>query len=113
MWMVWFSIVILQQLYEKWCKQQFNIISGDFAAFEDKKTLNAFDLFISGSNAKKGIADKERKIVEKDLQAKIYTAVKAKDTTSLNKFYNEFIKVADLKVNKNDNKCFTHFLTLQ
>jgi orotate phosphoribosyltransferase-like protein len=71
--------------------------SGNFAAFEDKKTLNAFDLFISGSNAKKGIADKERKLVEKDLQAKIYTAVKAKDTTSLNTYYNEFIKVADLK----------------
>jgi hypothetical protein len=80
---------------------KFNIIKGNFAAFEDKKTLNAFDLFISGSNAKKGIADKERKLVEKDLQAKIYTAVKAKDTTSLNTYYNEFIKVADLKVINN------------
>lgn len=71
---------------------------GDFAAFEDKKILNAFDLFISGSTAKKGIADKERKIVEKDLQANIYAAVKAKDATKLKSFYTEFIKVADLQV---------------
>ena len=71
---------------------------GDFAAFEDKKILNAFDLFISGSTAKKGIADKERRVTEKAILANIYDAVKAKDASKLKASYNEFIKVADLQV---------------
>lgn len=72
----------------------------DFAAFEDKKILNAFDLFISGSTAKKGIADKERRIAEKAIQANIYAAVKAKDSAKLKTTFTEFIKIADLQVSK-------------
>lgn len=70
----------------------------DFAAFEDKKILNAFDLFISGSTAKKGIADKERRVAEKAIQANIYAAVKAKDSAKLKSTFTEFIKIADLQV---------------
>lgn len=70
---------------------------GDFAAFEDKKILNAFDLFISGSNAQKSTIAKQRCSAEKAIQAKIYAAVKAKDSSKLKSEYAEFIKVADLK----------------
>lgn len=69
---------------------------GDFAAFEDKRTLNGFDLFISGSNAQKSAITKERKSAELAIQAKIYDAVKAKDAGKLKSSYDEFIKVADL-----------------
>ena len=72
--------------------------NGDFAAFEEKKILNAFDLFISGSTAKKGIADKERRVAEKAIQANIYAAVKAKDASKLKSSFTEFIKIADLQV---------------
>lgn len=72
--------------------------NSDFAAFEDKKILNAFDLFISGSTAKKGIADKERRIAEKAIQANIYAAVKSKDSSKLKSSFTEFIKIADLQV---------------
>lgn len=71
---------------------------GDFAAFEDKKILNAFDLFISGSTAKKGIADKQRNAAEKAILTNIYSAVKSKDAAKLKDSYNEFIKIADLQV---------------
>eukprot|EP01036_Dinobryon_divergens_P029494 gene29494-38597_t len=70
---------------------------GDFAAFEDKKTVNAFDLFISSSNALGGKISKERKSVEKSLEAQIYSAVKAKDASKLTAAIKEFVSVADLK----------------
>jgi hypothetical protein len=66
---------------------------GDFSAFEDKKILNGFDLFISASNAQKSTIAKERKAAEKNLQAKIYDAVKNKDQSKLKTAYSEFIKV--------------------
>jgi hypothetical protein len=71
---------------------------GDFSAFENKKTLNAFDLFISGSNALGSKTDKERAAAEKAIQANIYSAVKAKDAGKLRASYDEFIKVSNLKV---------------
>jgi orotate phosphoribosyltransferase-like protein len=67
--------------------------SGNFAAFEDKKTLNAFDLFISGANALNGIADKEAKAAEKAIYADIYSAVKAKDAGKLKANFDKFIAV--------------------
>ena len=70
---------------------------GDFAAFEEKKTVNAFDLFISSSNALGGKVSKERKAVEKSLEAQIYSAVKAKDAAKLTAAIKEFVAVADLK----------------
>lgn len=69
----------------------------DFAAFEDKRIVNAFDLFISGSNALNSQVDKERKAAEKSIQANLYAAVKAKDANKLRAAYNDFVKVADLK----------------
>jgi len=71
--------------------------SGDFSKFEEKKIVNAFDLFISGSNALKSTAMKETKKVELVLEAKIFNAVKAKDAATLKSTFAEFIKVADLK----------------
>lgn len=77
--------------------------TGNFAAFEDKKAINGFDLFISSSNSQKSAIAKERKAAELKLEADIYTAVKAKDASKLKNAYNEFIKVADLKSDyKND-----------
>ena len=73
------------------------VSKGDFAAFEDKKTLNAFDLFISSSNALGGKISKERKAAETAIEANIYSAVKAKDASKLASAYSEFVKVADLK----------------
>jgi len=70
---------------------------GNFDAFAAKKSINSFDLFISGSNAKKNDATKARKAAEKELEAKIYAAVQAKDAGKLKSAYDEFIKVADLK----------------
>lgn len=69
----------------------------NFAAFEDKKALNAFDLFISGANALNSAKDKENKKAELNLQKELYAAVKAKDASKLRAAYNNFIKVADLK----------------
>lgn len=71
--------------------------NGDFAKFEDKKTVNTFDLFISSSNSLGGKIAKERKAAEKSLQAQIYAAVKAKDSSKLSSAVKEFIEVADLK----------------
>eukprot|EP01038_Epipyxis_sp_PR26KG_P007124 gene7124-9722_t len=71
--------------------------SGNFAAFEDKKAINGFDLFISASNALNSKTDKERKAAEKSIQANLYAAVKAKDSGKLKSAYADFIKVADLK----------------
>lgn len=73
------------------------VSKGNFAAFDNKKVLNAFDLFISGSNAKGGIKGKETKKAELALQAKIYEAVKAKNSAALKSAYDEFIQIADLK----------------
>jgi hypothetical protein len=73
-----------------------DVMKGNFAAFEQKKILNAFDLFISESNAQKSTIAKERKSAELALQAKIYDAVKNKDRGQLSTSYGEFIKVADL-----------------
>ena len=70
---------------------------GNFAAFEDKKAKNSFDLFISASNAQKGIKQKETKKAELAIQAKINDAVKSKNAGALKSAYDEFIKVADLK----------------
>lgn len=69
----------------------------DFAAFEDKKSQNAFDLFISGANALNGKIDKEHKASEKAILANIKSAVSSKDASKLRSSYSEFIKVADLK----------------
>lgn len=74
-----------------------DVAKGNFAAFENKKVLNAFDLFISASNAKGGIKGKETKKTELALQSKIYEAVKSKNSAALKSAYDEFIKVADLK----------------
>eukprot|EP01031_Cornospumella_fuschlensis_P012582 gene12582-15371_t len=70
---------------------------GDFGAFEDKKVSNAFDLFISGSNALNSKIDKQRKAEETKILADIKSAVKSKDATKLKAAYNNFVKVADLK----------------
>jgi hypothetical protein len=70
---------------------------GDFAKFEEKKTLNAFDLFISSSNALKSTISKERQATEKALEADIYSAVKSKDASKLSAALSKFIEVADLK----------------
>mmetsp|Transcript_8387 Transcript_8387/g.12499 ORF Transcript_8387/g.12499 Transcript_8387/m.12499 type:complete len:194 (+) Transcript_8387:44-625(+) len=70
---------------------------GDFAKFEEKKIVNAFDLFISSSNAMSGKISKERKATEKSLEAAIYTAVKAKDASKLQSALQQFIEVANLK----------------
>jgi hypothetical protein len=51
---------------------------GDFAAFENKKAVNAFDLFISGSNALKSKATNELKATETAIEKKLYDAVKSK-----------------------------------
>ena len=53
---------------------------GDIAAFENKKAINAFDLFISGSNALPNKANKELKAAETVVEKKLYDAVKAKVT---------------------------------
>jgi len=70
---------------------------GNFAAFSDKKAQNAFDLFISASNAQNGVKQKETKKAEKEIQAKINEAVKSKNAGALKSAFDEFIKVADLK----------------
>ena len=70
---------------------------GNFAAFDNQKTKNAFDLFISGSNAQKSVTTKARAAVETDLKNKIFAAAAAKDAAGLKAAYNEFYKVADLK----------------
>lgn len=77
---------------------------GNFEAFAAKKSINAFDLFISGSNAKKNVATKARKAAEKDLEAKLYSAVAAKDAAKLKAAYDEFISVADLKSDYKDGE---------
>lgn len=71
--------------------------SGNFAAFEDKKIVNGFDLFISTSNSRKNTLTKERKAAEKKIEIDIYAAVKAKDAGKLKAAYKQFIDVADLK----------------
>jgi len=67
---------------------------GDFAAFDNKKVLNAFDLFISGTN--KRVTDKPTLKKEKEIEEAIFKAVKAKDSAGLKKAYAEFINFADL-----------------
>lgn len=69
---------------------------GDFATFASKKSINAFDLFISSTNAIKNPTTKARLAAEKEVENKIYSAVKAKDAAALKSAYAEFIKVADL-----------------
>jgi hypothetical protein len=73
------------------------VSKGDFAAFEDKKVINSFDLFISRSNALNSQTDKDRKAAEKNILANIYSAVKARDSSKLKSSYDDFVKVADLK----------------
>lgn len=73
-----------------------DVSKGNFEAFKNKKIVNAFDLFISDSNAQRSAIAKERKKAELALQAKIYEAVKNKDRAQLAASYGEFIKVADL-----------------
>lgn len=70
---------------------------GNFDAFANKKTVNTFDLFISGSNALNGKIDKERAAAEKKILATIYSAVESKDANKLRSAYADFIKVANLK----------------
>ena len=69
---------------------------GDFETFALKKSINAFDLFISGSNAIKSPTSKALAAAEKVVENKIYAAVKAKDAKALKAAYAEFITVADL-----------------
>jgi Photosystem II Psb31 protein len=69
---------------------------GDFATLGSKKLQNAFDLFISGGNAKSTVGKATAK-KEKDLEAAFFAAVKAKDAAKVKSVYSEFIKVADLK----------------
>ena len=73
------------------------VANGNFAAFEEKKTQNAFDLFISGSNALNSATMKATKKTELKLKADIYAAVASKNSGALKTAYTEFIKVADLK----------------
>lgn len=69
---------------------------GDFAAFEDKKVVNAFDLFISSSNALPSKISKDTKKTEIAIQTSIYEAVKAKDSAKLKSSFSDFVKLADL-----------------
>lgn len=55
------------------------VMKGNFAAFDNKKTVNTFDLFISETNAQKSTIAKERERAELALQAKILDAVKNRD----------------------------------
>lgn len=73
------------------------VANGDFAAFEDKKIKNAFDLFISGSNALNSATMKANKKAELQIKADIYAAVDSKNAGALKSAYSEFIKIADLK----------------
>lgn len=68
---------------------------GDFAALDNKKVVAAFDLFISGSN--KRVANRPTLTKEKEIEGKIFAAVKAKNSAALKSAYADFIKVADLK----------------
>lgn len=70
---------------------------GNVAAFDNKKAIRAFDLFISGSTALNSKFDKETKASEISIEKKLYDAVKAKDSSKLKAAYDEFVKVADLK----------------
>lgn len=70
---------------------------GDFSAFNDKKAKNAFDLFISGSNAQKSDVSKARKASELEIQKEIFAAVDAKDAGKLKAAFDKFVEVADLK----------------
>lgn len=70
---------------------------GNFAAFEDKKSKNGFDLFISGSNRRNNEASKELKSTEEKIKNDLYAAVNAKDAGKLKAAYKEFINAADLK----------------
>lgn len=58
---------------------------GDIEAFKEKKVVNAFDLFISGSNRRNGVKDKALKKAELEIEAKIYEAVKTGDKSALKK----------------------------
>jgi hypothetical protein len=68
-----------------------------FDAFDNKKTVAVFDLFIAGTNSRGGVTDKERAAAETKLEADILSAAKAKDASKLKSAYDSFIKVADLK----------------
>jgi len=70
---------------------------GDLAAFDDKKTKNAFELFISSANALNSASDKANKKAELALYADIQAAVASNDKSKLASSFAEFIKVADLK----------------
>jgi hypothetical protein len=78
--------------------------AGDFAAFEERKSVNAFDLFISGSNALNGKIDKERKAAETALEKQLFSAVKAKDAGKLKSVFDEFVKVAELETGFKNNE---------
>jgi hypothetical protein len=78
--------------------------SGNFAAFEEKKIQNAFDLFISGSNALNSATAKANKKAELKIKADIYAAVASKNAGALKSAYSEFIKVADLKPDYKPNE---------
>eukprot|EP00401_Gymnodinium_catenatum_P071210 CAMPEP_0117550466 /NCGR_PEP_ID=MMETSP0784-20121206/48695_1 /TAXON_ID=39447 /ORGANISM="" /LENGTH=164 /DNA_ID=CAMNT_0005347485 /DNA_START=117 /DNA_END=611 /DNA_ORIENTATION=+ len=73
-----------------------DVNKGNFAAFEDKKAVSAFDLFISGSNRVKSPTSKARQAKETELESKFFAAVQSKNSGDLKAAYNEFIKVADL-----------------
>lgn len=71
------------------------VSKGDYTAF-DKKSSNAFDLFISQSNNPVSIKDKAIKSQEIALKSDIFSAAAAKDSSKLKTAYDSFIKVADL-----------------
>merc|ERR1719231_2052813 len=68
---------------------------GDFDAFLEKRAVNGFDLFISGSNRMNGVKDKAAKKAELELEKAIYEAVKAKDKAGLKKAIYEAVKAKD------------------
>mmetsp|Transcript_19767 Transcript_19767/g.19878 ORF Transcript_19767/g.19878 Transcript_19767/m.19878 type:complete len:193 (+) Transcript_19767:89-667(+) len=71
--------------------------SGDFGAFADKKAVNGFGLFISGTNPTPGKASKEKKAAEQKIVDEIYKAVESKDASKLKSAYSEFVNFAALK----------------
>lgn len=74
-----------------------SVEKGDFEAFSNKKVKNAFDLFISSSNALNSDLDKERKKEETNIYENIKKAVETRDAASLRENYNKFVEVAELK----------------
>jgi len=71
--------------------------SGNFAALSSPKVKNAFDLFVSSSNALGGAKYKALKEEEAKIEGEFLSAVSAKDSAKTKSAYAAFVKAADLK----------------